>query len=137
MEHAIPPRYRKLSPIGYWVSWGCVAFNAVLALYLHLNPFKLIDSPFKWLQFWPVVFLSLAVSLACVLLKNNMKGVRAVMIVSVAVKAFWAWTLVLLALKIGFSKNLYLLDLWFFAAIVQSVVAIFTPPRIDYELIRQ
>lgn len=130
------PRYRKLSPIGYWVSWLFVPFNLVLAYYLFRVPFE----PLHWtawgIHIWPVFFTGLAIMLSYAMLKNDMRKVRMCMMLGVLAKAIWAWILFVLALQVGFVESLYLLDFWFFILIIQMVVAIFTPPRIDYDLIR-
>lgn len=131
---AVLPQYRKLSPIGYWVSWSCSVFDIVLAFWLYVRPLIMIESPFHSIYWWPLVFATLAVYLAVALITNNMKGVRTAMILNVIVKAYWAWTLVLLTDKTGIINGLSILDLWFFVAIIQAIIAIFTPPRIDYGL---
>lgn len=128
------PLYRRLSPIGYWSSWSCVAFDGILAYWLFRAQFTMIESPWGWVYFWPIVFATLALYLTGTLITNNMKGVRAAMILNVIVKAYWAWTLVLLANRTGLIAGLSVLDLWFFVATIQAIIAIFTPPRIDYGL---
>lgn len=135
MEHAASPQYRKLSPIGFWVAWSCALFDGILAYWLYIHPLTMIPSPGGWKYFWSLVFGTLAVYLMVTLLTNNMKGVRFSMILNVIAKSFWAWTLVLLAQRTGFLASLSILDLWFFVAIVQAIIAIFTPPRIDYGLL--
>lgn len=137
MEHAKPPRYRRLSPIGFWCSWSCVVFDLVLGFWLWQRPLMIIDAPFHWKYFWAVIFVTLAVYLMVTLIINNMRGTRYAMILNVIVKAYWAWTLIVLANKTGIVNGLSILDLWFFVAAVQAIIAIFTPPRIDYGLFAQ
>lgn len=129
------PQYRKLSPIGYWISWLLVPFNLILSYYLWLHPFEPLHWVWGGLDVWPIAFMLLSLYLVWALLRNDMKRIRYAMMAGVFLKGIWAWTLVVIDINIGFTVGLYLLDLWFFVLLTQMVVAIFTPPRVDYGLL--
>lgn len=128
-----PPSYRVLSPIGYWVCWAFVPFNIILAVYLFSQRDTSMPAIIFSFEFWAFLFMLISGYLFMALIRNDIKHIRTAMILGVIFKTYWAWALFLLAIHQGFARNLYLLDLWFMVAFVQAVVAIYVPPRIDYD----
>lgn len=136
MSPVLPPTYRALSPIGFFISWAFIPFNVVLAYYLYAQKsgIPLVLFPLK---IWAFLFMVVAVYLLIGLMRNNLKHIRWAMILGVIFKTYWAWALLIYAIRDGFVHDLYLLDLWFLVAFVQALVAIYIPPRIDHGLLEK
>ena len=126
------PPYRILDPIGFYISWAFVFFNAILGIYMWLN--RSIAAPLFFIRFdfWAFVFILLAIYLFVALIKNSYSHIRLAMLLALVVKAFWTYALIVLANRSGFARNLYLLDMWLMITTAQALVVIFYPPRIKY-----
>lgn len=125
----IRPPYKIINPLSFWLSVIFVPFNFVLAIYLFYIPLTSLGS-LKWVDTttWSYIFFLIGAWLAYALFKENLRQIRLAMLAGLIAKLFWMYVLLLVANGGGWLKNLYVLDLWAFAATTQALIIIYFVP---------
>lgn len=121
------PTLRHTSPIIFWMSWGFVAVNALLAISFWTAPpmripLVIIHDPFN-LKFWGFVFMFLSLTGLASLIWDRWRYIRSVLLMGLFVKSLWFYALAINIPKQGVGG----VGVWGMVAYAQLLAVIYFP----------
>ncbi len=124
------PRLSVVAPLTNSIVWGYVFFNLLIAYALWvqqgsraLTVYNDITTPIVWAG----VFAVISVMLLYGEVRNDWKIIRKSFVIALCVKAIFAYALLYLAYKTGFTASMGTLALWGLAAFTQAAALIHFP----------